>query len=138
MLYVGTSGVGIKNISRFSPSASFSIGLQHFDKLSVQRILINTSPHSLRHSSLTYQLLQIPTADLHISLVFIQALGELLCIHLAAAWSPGIVLLVASGSHAIILLLFCGSLRGSATEETTDCVADRGADCYTSVRSWSV
>jgi hypothetical protein len=47
-------------------------------------------------------------------------------------------LLIASCSNTIILLLLCSRLRRSATKEPSDCVADRRADCYTSVSSSSV
>jgi hypothetical protein len=85
-----------------------------------------------------YQLFQVPTADLHISLVLIQTLGELLRVHLAASWSPSIILLVASGRNAVVLLLLRSGLGGSATEESTDRVTDRRPDCNTATSSKSV
>jgi hypothetical protein len=94
--------------------------------------------NDFRDLFVTYQLLQIPAADLHVSLVFIQALGELLRIHLTAPCTPVAVLgCISLSRNAIVLRLLLSWLRGPTTEETANCVAKARANCYTSV-SWSV
>jgi hypothetical protein len=76
--------------------------------------------------SVTYQLLQVPTADLHVALVLIHALGELLSVHLAVPCTPaaavlGILSLRRNGP-SILRLLY--GLAGTASEKATDRVAD--------------
>jgi hypothetical protein len=83
----------------------------------------------------SYQLLQVPRASLHVALVLIQALCELLRVDLAAPRSPVALLSrTLRQGHLGLLGLRWGS-GGAATEETADGVADRGTDCYTTVRN---
>ena len=75
----------------------------------------------------TYQLLQVPIANLHITLVLIQALGELLRIRLTASRPPVIlsISLVSLSGNTVILLRsrLCRS-TATASEETTDGMTD--------------
>lgn len=83
------------------------------------------------------ELLEVPVADLHVAAVFVQALGESLG-GASAVVSILLLLLV------ILLLVLLGSLGlhglggrslfGRAAEETTDGVADGGADSDTTAR----
>ena len=61
-------------------------------------------------SMTTYQLLQIPPANLHIALILIQALSELLRIHITTSRAPVVLLArrVTLSSDAVILRLFLG------------------------------
>ena len=82
----------------------------------------------------TYQLLQIPAANLHIALVLIQTLSKLLRIRLTAPRTPAILLgLVALRSYSVILWCLLSWSAGSATEEAADGMADRRAYCNTTV-----
>lgn len=76
------------------------------------------------------QLLEVPRASLHVALVLIQALSELLSVDVAVPGLP--VVLLWSGLGVVDSGLW-GSLGGAATEETTDGMADGGADCDTAV-----
>lgn len=80
------------------------------------------------------QLLQIPSTDLHIALVLIQALSKLLGIDLAALLAPTALrsIVSLSGNSRLLWLLGCW-LRGTTSEESADCVPDGGTYCYTSV-----
>jgi hypothetical protein len=87
---------------------------------------------SKRLKKATYQLLQIPAADLHVALILIQALSELLRIRLTASRTPAVLLgLISLRRNSIILRCLLGGSSGTATEESADCVADRRAYCNT-------
>lgn len=84
------------------------------------------------------ELLEVPVANLHVAAVVVQALGEGLC-GAGAVVSILLLLLV------ILLLVLLGSLGlhllgrrslfgRAAAEETTDGVADGGADSDTTTR----
>lgn len=101
-------------------------------KLSVATISTDTR----KHSEESYQLLQVPSTNLHITLVFIQACRELLGIHFTTPRAPSVVLVafvVALAGEGVVGLLLLSWGAGSATEHSSDCVADGGADCYTAV-----
>jgi len=93
-----------------------------------------------------YQLFQIPSTDLHVPLVLVQALSELLGIDLTASLSPAVLRsLISLRSNSVLLrLLSCWS--GRSSEETGDCVANGRSDCYASAivslsvvgRSWEL
>lgn len=77
----------------------------------------------------TYQLLQIPPADLHVAAVLVHALGELRSRALAVARGVPLVVVLLGGCG---LGLRRGSgLGGAAGEEAADGVADGGTDCDT-------
>jgi hypothetical protein len=136
MLYYATShSILIIPLPKKPVSIEASTETQHSGTPSVQQTFISSAPSTFSWPLKTYQLLQIPTADLHIPLVLIQAFCKLLCIYLTASLSPSTVLLVASGRNTIILLLLRSWLGGSTTKEATNCVADGRANCYTTVSS---
>lgn len=78
----------------------------------------------------TYQLLQIPVTDWHVSLVLIHAVCEALNLE-TTVWLSKLVLLLGLGWHCVILSCFW--CAGSTTEESRDGMAYRGADSNTSV-----
>jgi len=122
-----------EHISKHFPS----IGWQQIGKPSMNRteLVLSLLPKLLR-TLCTYQLLQIPSADLHVSLVLVQALGEWSSITLTALWSPVVWLSTVSwSSHAVVLSWLRSSSRSrrSATEEAADCMSDRGANSYTTI-----
>lgn len=83
---------------------------------------------------MTYQLLEIPPANLHVAAVLIQALGELLgCAGTVVA--PGAV--VGLGRRLRLRRLRRLGRGAAAAEESAQAVAndmaDRGADCNTTV-----
>jgi len=82
----------------------------------------------------SFQLLQIPPADLHVPLVLIQALSELFRIHLTTACAPTGT--VAVSLHTcrgnLCLLRLGGGARTTTSKEATDCVANSGTHCDTS------
>jgi len=84
------------------------------------------------------ELVKVPTADSQRALVLVHAPSEVANIGLASPWAL-VVLSLRVGvvvSHLRLLLLgWCG--RAAAAEESTDGVADGGADCDTAGR-WSV
>ncbi len=93
----------------------------------------------LARSSLTsFQLVQIPSANLHVSSVLVQALREAFGVGLTAS-SPPAVVLVSSVLSLLCYLIACllSFHRGTArttTEEAADGVAYTGADCYTTIK----
>ena len=105
--------------------------------LNLPSYLSPPTPLILTSSSLTrLQLIQIPPAYLHVSLVLIQALGEAPRVRLAAPRSAPAVALVwpvlGLRGGGLGLLGFCWS-RGATAEEAADGMADGGADCYSTV-----
>jgi len=89
------------------------------------------------------QLLQVPTADLHIPLVLVHALCEVARVDVARPRAVVVLricrlrgVLLRLG---LLLLLLLRGRRGAATsEEAADRVADRGSDCYTTVLNVSI
>jgi hypothetical protein len=82
----------------------------------------------------TYQLLQVPPADLHVPTVLIQALGKLLCIYLAALCSPAVGLsTIALRRNTVILDWLSSRSRGATAKETTNGMANRRTDCDTTI-----
>lgn len=86
----------------------------------------------------TYKLVQVPSANAEVALVLVHALAEVANVRLAgrvAIGAVGGVALPQSGVHGLGLggscLLGLGGGTGTAAEETTDGVADGGADCDT-------
>lgn len=75
------------------------------------------------------ELLEVPAADLHVAVVLGHAVGEVLCVDLAASAT---VLLALSGDLLGLLLL--NWLRGASAEEAANGVADGGADGNTAVQ----
>jgi len=74
----------------------------------------------------TYQLLHIPTADLHVARVLVHAVGELLGD--AGAVVAPLLLARALVLRRNVVLLSLGGRTATAAEEAADCVADRGAN----------
>jgi hypothetical protein len=74
-------------------------------------------------SKWTYQLVQVPVADLHVATLLVHALGEVLGCD-GAVISPLLVL----SSLALGVLLSLSGSAGSAAEKATDRVADRRTD----------
>ena len=72
----------------------------------------------------TYQLLQVPSADLHVALVLIHALRELLSINFAASCPPVALRVLSLGCNGIVVLRLLNGLARTTPEEATDCVAD--------------
>jgi hypothetical protein len=73
----------------------------------------------------TYQLLQVPTADLHVALILIHALSELSGIHITVSCTPVVALGILSlRSNGTIVLSLFDRLARTAPEETTDSVAN--------------
>jgi hypothetical protein len=70
----------------------------------------------------TYQLLQIPAADLHIALVLIQAFCKLLRISITASHTQAVLLALIILSSDSLLLFGCSA--GSTTEESAECVSN--------------
>jgi hypothetical protein len=71
----------------------------------------------------TYQLVEIPVANLHIAAVVVHALGEL---RGGLGALPLLALrILCRGGRGLLLGWRCG---GAAREETADCVADGRAD----------
>ena len=78
----------------------------------------------------TYQLVQIPGADLHTPTILIQAVGKALSSRLTALLRPVVVLVTLLGlrGHCIIVCLplsYISAARVTATEHATDGVTDR-------------
>ena len=72
-------------------SCPSSIGWQRIDKPSWGTLAVHRLAERIQKP---YQLFKIPTANLHVALVLIQALGEGLCIIIAAASAPAVVLVI--------------------------------------------
>ena len=76
----------------------------------------------------TYQLFQIPPADLHVATVLIQTLGKVLGIKLAAPGTVSFLRISALllGCHGVIcgLLLYWLAAAAAAAEEAPDSMAD--------------
>lgn len=84
--------------------------------LNIERLVVSSG------SLASLQLLKIPRTSLHVSLVLIQALGELLSINITVTCLP--VVLLWCGLGVGDLGLWGSSWGGTATKETTDGVAD--------------
>lgn len=99
--------------------------------------------HTPKHVTwLTYQLIQVPSANAHITPVVIHALAEVANVSRTGRVLVGGVGGVALPQAAVHGLGVCrgGLLRLSRSarasgEETTDGVADRGTDCDTTVEN---
>ena len=114
----------------------FNIDERRPGKLSVEREevrqgLILTSERKKLDGKKPYQLVKVPTTDLHVALVIIQALGELLCVHVTVTGTPHrgilivcVVLGVSGGGVGLIGLGLGGGGGTSTTEETADGVTD--------------
>ena len=105
---------------RFVPS----IDSQLTGKLSVTKISNGLTHTQWRQS---YQLLQVPATDLHVSLIFIHAFSELLRVDLTTSRAPGVILVaVAVGlvANGVVGRLLLGWLSRSATEHSSDGVAN--------------
>lgn len=114
--------------SRFHSTFPFSIS-PHF-QINIRLILA-------RGSLAILQLIQVPSTNLHIPPILIQALGEALRVRLAATSSPAVALVssvLALRRYRIVSLLGFGwGTARPTTEEATDGVAYAGANCYTTV-----
>lgn len=82
----------------------------------------------------TYQLVQVPVADLHVAAMLVQALCELLGDARAVVGGAPPALLLALRRDAVLLRWLGRRRAGAAAEEAADGVADRGADCDTARR----
>lgn len=83
---------------------------------------------------MTHQLLEVPSADLHVALVLVQTLCERLGIILATSRAPLVILVaVVVGLACDCVVGLFGWGGGSATEHAADGVADGGTNCYTAV-----
>lgn len=91
----------------------------------------------------TYQLVKVPSANGHVTLVVIHALAEVADVSFAGGSLPGAVRCAALPETVVHRLGLCrrgllglGRSAGAAAgEKTTYGVADGGTDCYTTVRS---
>jgi len=100
------------------------------DPANVQSTLTSILPKSrdnlvLAGSCLaSFQLLQIPAADLHVTLILVQTLGELLSIPFTAPSTPVVALVGGGrrrvGGRSVRLLRLSRGAAGAATEESTD------------------
>jgi hypothetical protein len=72
----------------------------------LSRLEVSIIPYSAL--TITYQLLQIPTAGLEVTLVLVHALCELLRIHVAASRTPVVLtcLLILRSHGTVVCLLF--------------------------------
>ena len=89
-------------------------------------------------ASPSYQLLQIPSADLHIPTILVQAVGQTLGSRLTALLRPAVVLIPLLGLRrdGVVVLLAFGHVTAAgvaAAEHAADGVPDGGADCYTTM-----
>lgn len=85
----------------------------------------------------TYQLLQIPTADLHVALVLVQALSERLGILFTTSRPPAVALISSVLSltrHGVVGLLRLGRGTGTTSKETPYRVADGTTHCDAAVK----
>ena len=118
--------------NRLMLSIQFSIGSQQTDKLSTltTRLATIIVENILRREA--HKLIQIPSTDLHVALILIQALGKTLRVRLAAPRSPAIPLISRiirlAGHGTVGLLGFGRSTAGSSAKEATNGMADRRAD----------
>lgn len=97
-------------------------------------ILPYTSLVVLRRSLAGLELLEVPVADLHVTIVVIHALREVLGSALAVVRSVPVVRgLVVLRDGGGVRLRGGSGFRGAAAEPATDSVADGGTDCYTAV-----
>lgn len=94
----------------------------------------------MRGKQQTYQLVEIPPANGHVTLLLIHAPAEVVDIVCAGRLFPGGVGCIALPQavvHGLALgrrgLLGLGGSAGAAAKETTDSVTDRRTDCYTTV-----
>ncbi len=91
----------------------------------------------------TYQLVKVPSANGHVTLVVIHALAEVADVSFAGGSLPGAVRCAALPEAVVHglglcrggLLVLGRSARAAAREKPTDGVADGGTDCYTTVGS---
>lgn len=87
----------------------------------------------------TYQLIQVPSADAHVTLVLIHTLAEVADISLTGGVLPssvGGIALVQTVVHGLalgrsLLLGLSGGARATTAEHATDSVADGGTDSDT-------
>ena len=100
----------------------------------LHRAQVSTIIHEsgVRTNTTTYQLLQIPTTDLHIALVLVQAPSERLGILLTIPRSPAAALIrpiLGLARHGAVGRLRLGGGAGPASKEAPNRVADRTPDC---------
>ena len=86
------------------------------------------SQHIFQHAvlAITYQLVEVPPADLHVTLILIQAFGESLRVSIAAASAPAASLvsgLIALSGEAAVLLLLLGRCTAT-TKHSPDSVSN--------------
>lgn len=120
---------------------------QAFYKIVSSRFII-CSPRNLgadRIGKETYQLVHVPTTDADVAIVLIHAVAEVTNVGLTGRVLPGLVGSTALPETAVhtlrlgrrSLLGLSGSAGATTAEEATDGVADRGADCDTTINQVS-
>ena len=93
-----------------------------------------TTNEDSQQPQLTYQLLKIPTADLHVASILIQALGEVLRIDFAGCSAVAILrisILLLSSHRVVGNLLLRRLTAGTTSKHSSDRMTDGGPNSYT-------
>ena len=102
--------------------------LARFLQIRLKSAIVPPRPSNISLRGKTYQLLQIETANLHVPLIVLHALGEALGIGITRAGAHVGIALVLSiatvGRGAVIHGSLLGRWGGAAAEHATDGVAD--------------